>query len=233
MVAPSAPSAGSRGAERSRGPGRCLRLLCCAPPCASAPSLPSLRPPLTPGSMEVMEGPLNLVSGSQRVAPASAPLPQESGLVHLLRRPSVHGARVGRGWHSRPGGAGGRGPQRLRAKPSQTSIPSGRQPRPTLESASRRLRAPPAAGPERGAPARRGRHLPRPEEVPRSATSTPPGRLERPRRRSGQQRCVVPGPTCDTRGLRAEPLHLGADGAIPLLTPHFPPDSVPHRHPDA
>ncbi|XP_036192738.1 nuclear receptor-binding factor 2 isoform X2 [Myotis myotis] len=77
VVAPSAPSAGSRGAERSRGPGRCLKLLRCAPPCASASSLPSLRPPLTPGSMEVMEGPLNL-------AHLSLELQRDSHMKQLL-----------------------------------------------------------------------------------------------------------------------------------------------------
>lgn len=40
----------------------------CSPPCARDPSLPFLRPPLTPGSMEVMEGPLNLAHQQSRRA---------------------------------------------------------------------------------------------------------------------------------------------------------------------
>lgn len=68
VVAQSAPAAGSRGAERGRSSCRCVALFCCTLPCARAPPLPFLRPPLTPGSMEVMEGPLNLVSGPRRFA---------------------------------------------------------------------------------------------------------------------------------------------------------------------
>ena len=68
VVAQSAPAAGSRGAERGRSSCRCVALFCCTLPCARAPPLPFLRPPLTPGSMEVMEGPLNLAHQQSRQA---------------------------------------------------------------------------------------------------------------------------------------------------------------------
>lgn len=125
MVAPSAPSAGSRGAERSRGPGRCLRLLRCAPPCASAPSLPSLRPPLTPGSMEVMEGPLNLVSGSQRVASALGSVASGVG-SGPLGAPTLHARGAGAaGVVLEAGGRQRAWPTAAPGKPSRTVIPSG------------------------------------------------------------------------------------------------------------
>lgn len=48
------------GVVRSRPPAAASPALA-APPCARVPPF-RLGPPLTPGSMEVMEGPLNLVS---------------------------------------------------------------------------------------------------------------------------------------------------------------------------
>lgn len=68
VASPSAPTAGSRGAERGLRRRRCVVLSCCSRPCAPAPWLPFLRPPLTRGSMEVMEGPLNLAHQQSRRA---------------------------------------------------------------------------------------------------------------------------------------------------------------------
>lgn len=51
------------GVVRSRPPAAASPALA-APPCARAPPF-RLGPPLTPGSMEVMEGPLNLVSSGE------------------------------------------------------------------------------------------------------------------------------------------------------------------------
>lgn len=114
----------------------------CSSPCARAPSLPFLRPPLTPGSMEVMEGPLNLVSAPQRVA---------SALGHLcLRTPSRRAAD----W--RPGSWCGAGDPKIwgaqtgsalqRLQPSNRRGPLG-DPREAPASCSRRLQAPPTPGP--------------------------------------------------------------------------------------
>ena len=120
----------------------------CSPPCARDPSLPFLRPPLTPGSMEVMEGPLNLVSGPQRVAWA---------LGHLcLRTPS----RRAPDW--RPGSWFGAGDPKIwgaqtgsalpRLQPSNRRGPLG-DPWEAPASCSRRLQAPPTPGPwARGLP---------------------------------------------------------------------------------
>ena len=111
----------------------------CSPPCARAPSLPFLRPPLTPGSMEVMEGPLNLVSGPQRVA---------SALGHLCRRTPPRRAAD---W--RPGNWFGAGDPKIwgaqtdsarqRLQPSNRRWPLG-DPWEAPASCSRRLQAPPA-----------------------------------------------------------------------------------------
>lgn len=54
---------GSLGAGWGCGLRHSDALSSSSPPCAPAPSLLFLRPPTTPGSMEVMEGPLNQVSG--------------------------------------------------------------------------------------------------------------------------------------------------------------------------
>ena len=137
----------------------------CSPPCARDPSLPFLRPPLTPGSMEVMEGPLNLVSGPQRVA---------SALGHLcLRTPS----RRAPDW--RPGSWFGAGDPKIWGAQTGSALPR-------LQPSNRRgplgdpweapaLFPPPSGAPYpralgEGAPTNKGCHLSRPEEMPPSAT---------------------------------------------------------------
>lgn len=91
-------------------------LYCCFPPCAPAPSLPFLRPPLTPGSMEVMEGPLNLVSSPQRVVSVLGSFCFRSPVASpACCRPSRLGGGFGGGGPEGSGRRAGVVPQRLRA----------------------------------------------------------------------------------------------------------------------
>uniref|UniRef100_A0A0P6IYN3 Nuclear receptor-binding factor 2 n=2 Tax=Heterocephalus glaber TaxID=10181 RepID=A0A0P6IYN3_HETGA len=68
VVALSETTGGSLSAEWVCGLCRRVTVFFSCPPCAPAPRLPFLRPPFIPGSMEVMEGPLNLAHQQSRRA---------------------------------------------------------------------------------------------------------------------------------------------------------------------